>query len=37
VPGLWAIGQVRSGFGGWLADAAAEARRVAQAVKAHLG
>lgn len=36
VPGLWAIGQVRSGFGGWLADATAEARQVAQAVKAHL-
>lgn len=33
VPGLWAIGQVRSGFGGWLRDATAEARRAAQAVK----
>ena len=36
VPGLWAIGQVRSGFGGWLADAVADARRAAQAVKARL-
>jgi len=37
VPGLWAIGLVRSGFGGWLADAAAEARRVASLVKARMG
>lgn len=29
LPGLWAIGQVRSRFGGWLRDAAADARRVA--------
>lgn len=36
VPGLWAVGQVRAEFGGWLADATAEARSVAQAVKAHL-
>lgn len=36
VPNLWAIGQVRSGFPGWLADAAADARRAAQAVKARL-
>ncbi|MFN0160458.1 MAG: NAD(P)/FAD-dependent oxidoreductase, partial [Burkholderiales bacterium] len=37
VPGLWAIGLVRSGFGGWLADAAADARRVAALVKARMG
>ena len=37
VPGLWAIGQVRAGFGGWLADAAADARPVAQSVKARMG
>ena len=37
LPGLWAIGQVRSGFGGWLADAAADARRAANAVKARMG
>ena len=37
VPGLWAIGQVRSGFGGWLADAVADARRVAQLVTARSG
>jgi thioredoxin reductase (NADPH) len=33
VPGLWAIGQVRAGFGGWLIDATFEARQVAQSVK----
>ncbi len=37
VPGLWAIGLARSGFGGWLADAAADARRVAHLVKACMG
>jgi thioredoxin reductase (NADPH) len=37
VPGLWAIGQVRSGFGGRLADAAEEGRRAAGNVKAFLG
>jgi thioredoxin reductase (NADPH) len=37
VPGLWAIGQVRSGFAGWLKDAVAEARAAAQAVKARAG
>jgi len=36
VPGLWAIGQVRAGFPGWLADAVADARRVAAQVKARL-
>ncbi len=36
VPGLWAVGQVRAGFSGWLTEAADEARRVAQAVKASL-
>lgn len=36
VPGLWAIGNVRSGFGGWLRDAAADARRAAGAVKARV-
>lgn len=34
VPGLWAVGQVRSGFGGWLVDAVADARRVVSLVKA---
>lgn len=37
VPGLWAIGQVRAGFGGWLADAVADARHAAQQVKAGMG
>ena len=37
LPGLWAIGQVRSGFGGWLADAVTDARRVAKLVKARSG
>ncbi len=36
VPGLWAIGNVRAGFGGWLSDAAADARRAAAAVKARV-
>ncbi|NYT62057.1 FAD-dependent oxidoreductase [Alcaligenaceae bacterium] len=34
--GLWAIGQVRTGFSGLLSDATAEARRVAQEVKGRL-
>lgn len=34
VAGLWAIGQVRCGFGGWLKDAVADARRAAERVKA---
>lgn len=34
VPGLWAIGQVRAGFGGWLADAVVDARQAAQLVHA---
>jgi thioredoxin reductase (NADPH) len=34
VRGIWAIGNVRAGFGGWLSDAAADARRAAAAVKA---
>ena len=37
VPGIWAIGQVRAGFGGWLRDAKADAERVAAAIKARLG
>lgn len=37
VPGLWAIGQVRSGFGGWLKDAVADARHAAGIVKARAG
>jgi thioredoxin reductase (NADPH) len=37
VPGLWAIGQVRSGFSGRLDDAADEGRRAARAVKDWLG
>jgi thioredoxin reductase (NADPH) len=36
VPGLWAIGQVRHGFGGWLAEATQDARRAAQFVRARL-
>lgn len=36
-PGVWAIGQVRAGFGGWLNDAKADAQRVASAIKARLG
>lgn len=35
-PGLYAIGLVRSGFGGWLDDAAQDARRVVASVRAHL-
>lgn len=31
-PGLWAIGAVRSGFGGMLTDAAADAKRVVSAL-----
>jgi len=34
VPGLFAIGQVRSGFPGWLKDAVADARRAAGLVRA---
>jgi thioredoxin reductase (NADPH) len=37
VSGLWAIGQVRSGFSGWLKDAVAEGRRAAELVKAKAG
>lgn len=37
VSGLWAIGQVRSGFGGWLEHAAADARCAADCVKARAG
>jgi thioredoxin reductase (NADPH) len=37
VPRLWAIGQVRAGFGGRLSDAVEEARRAAEGVKAALG
>ncbi|MDQ6685487.1 MAG: NAD(P)/FAD-dependent oxidoreductase [Pseudomonadota bacterium] len=37
VPGLWAIGQVRAGFAGWLSDAVADARAVARAIKNRLG
>ena len=36
VPGLWAIGAVRSGYSGLLKDAAAEAKRAAQAAGARL-
>ncbi len=36
VAGVWAIGQVRSGFSGRLTDAAGEGRRAAHAVKAAL-
>jgi len=36
VSGLWAVGAVRSGCGGSLADAMAEARRAADAVAARL-
>ncbi|HWI15958.1 MAG TPA: FAD-dependent oxidoreductase [Burkholderiales bacterium] len=37
VRGLWAIGAVRSGYGGTLPDAITEAGRVADAVKQRLG
>ncbi len=37
LPALWAVGQVRAGFGGWLTDAVADGRLTAQAVKARLG
>ncbi|MGE0803172.1 MAG: NAD(P)/FAD-dependent oxidoreductase [Lautropia sp.] len=37
VPGIWAIGQVRSGFPGWLKDALTDARRTARFVKARRG
>jgi thioredoxin reductase (NADPH) len=36
VPGLWAIGQVRSGFKGWLVDAVADGRRAAGSVAARI-
>jgi len=36
VPGVWAIGALRSGCGGLLSDAIAEARRAAQAISAQL-
>lgn len=36
LPGLWAIGAVRSGCGGSLTDAMAEATRVAEAITARL-
>ena len=35
-PGMWAIGAVRSGYGGTLPDAMEEARRVAAAISARL-
>ena len=37
LPGVWAIGAVRSGFAGTLTDAMAEARSAADAVRARLG
>ena len=37
VPGIWAVGAVRSGYSGLLKDAAAEAERAARAVCARLG
>jgi thioredoxin reductase (NADPH) len=37
VPGLWAIGQVRSGFKGWLHHAVADARLAAVKIKAKAG
>jgi len=36
VAGIWAIGAVRSGYSGLLRDAAAEAKRVAQAAASRL-
>jgi thioredoxin reductase (NADPH) len=36
VPGIWAIGAVRSGYSGLLRDAAAEAKRAAKSVAARL-
>lgn len=36
-PDLFAIGQVRSGFGGWIADAMADGRSVARSLAARLG
>jgi len=36
VPGLWAIGQVRAGFAGWLNDAVADARHAAQRIQARM-
>ena len=37
VSGVWAIGQVRCGFEGWLKDAVADAQLVAESVKARCG
>jgi thioredoxin reductase (NADPH) len=37
MPGIWAIGAVRSGYSGLLRDAAAEARQAARTVCAELG
>jgi thioredoxin reductase (NADPH) len=37
VPGVWAIGAVRSGYGGLLSDAIHDARDVATAVRARGG
>jgi len=34
--GIWAIGAVRAGYSGLLRDAAAEAQRVAEAVRDRL-
>ena len=36
LPGVWAVGALRSGNGGLLSDAIAEARRAAQAISARL-
>jgi thioredoxin reductase (NADPH) len=36
VPGIWAIGAVRSGYSGLLRDAAAEAKRAAKLVSERL-
>lgn len=36
LPGVWAVGALRSGYGGLLSDAIPEARRAAQAISAQL-
>lgn len=36
LPGVWAVGALRSGYGGLLSDAIAEAGRAAQAIRAKL-
>ena len=36
VPGVWAVGVVRSGCGGLLDDAIADGKKAAQAIRAHL-